>query len=64
MIKLSRKQKIALGIVAAVGVTAPVIASHSWSTYHWSRTTAELTVPVGDNVDSRWDAHLSRAITD
>ena len=49
MINLSRKQKIALGIAAAVGVTAPVLAAHSWSNYHWSRTTAELTIPVGDN---------------
>ena len=64
MINLSRKQKIALGIAAAVGVTAPVLAAHSWSNYHWSRTTAELTVPVGDNVDSRWDSHLRVANSD
>lgn len=63
MIKLSRKQKLALGIVA-VGVTAPVLASHSWSTYHWKRTTAELTVPVGDNVSGVWDAHLVTAVVD
>ena len=64
MIKLSRKQKLAIGIVAAIGVTAPVLAVHSWSNYHWSRTTAELTVPVGDNVDSRWDGHLQVANVD
>lgn len=64
MIKLSRKQKLAIGIVAAVGVTAPVLAVHSWNNYHWKRTTAELTVPVGDNVDSRWDAYLVKAVAD
>lgn len=63
MIKFSRKKKLVLGIVA-LGVTAPVIASHSWGTYHWKRTTAELTVPVGDNVDSRWDSHLVKAVAD
>ena len=46
MIKLSRKQKVALGIIAAASGTAPVFAVHSWSNYHWKRTTAELTVPV------------------
>ena len=64
MMKLNRKQKIMLGIVAIAGITGPVLATHSWGTYHWTRTTAELTVPVGDNVDSRWDAYLSRAVTD
>ena len=64
MIKLSRKQKLAIGIVAAVGVTAPVLAAHSWSTYHWKRTTAELTVPVGDNVSAAWDSYLTKAVAD
>lgn len=64
MIKLSRKQKIALGVVVAAGIAAPVVASHSWSNYHWSRTTAELTIPVGDNVSGVWDAHLVTAVSD
>ena len=64
MMKLSRKQKLALGVAIAVGVSAPVLAAHSWSNYHWKRTTAELTVPVGDNVDSRWDPYLTKAVAD
>ena len=64
MIKLSRKQKIALGIVAAASVTAPVFAVHNWSNYHWKRTTAELTVPAGDNVSAAWDSHLIKAVAD
>lgn len=64
MIKLSRKQKIALGVVVAAGISVPVVASHSWNNYHWSRTTAELTIPVGDNVSGVWDAHLTTAIAD
>jgi hypothetical protein len=63
MRKFSRKQ-IALGIVLAGVAATPVIASHSWGTYHWKRTTAELTVPVGDNVDSRWDSYLVQANAD
>jgi hypothetical protein len=64
MRKISRKQKVALGIVLAGVAATPVLASHSWNGYHWSRTTAELTVPVGDNVDSRWDSYLTQAVND
>ena len=63
MRKLSIRQKLAIGVVLA-GMTAPVLASHSWGNYHWKRTTAELTVPVGDNVSGIWDSHLNTAIAD
>jgi hypothetical protein len=63
MRKLSFRQKLAIGVVLA-GMTAPVLASHSWGNYHWKRTTAELAVPVGDNVSGVWDAHLDQAISD
>jgi hypothetical protein len=53
-----------LGLVLAGVAATPVLASHSWGTYHWKRTTAELTVPVGDNVDSRWDSYLVTANAD
>lgn len=57
------KGALAVG-VALAAVAAPVLASHSWSGYHWARTSSELTVPVGDNVDSRWDSHLQVAVAD
>ena len=57
------RQKLAIGIVLA-GMTAPVLASHSWGNYHWKRTTDELTVPVGDNVNGVWESHLDKAIAD
>lgn len=43
---------------------APALATHAWNTYHWKRTTAQLTIPVGDNVSGVWDAHLDTAIAD
>ena len=49
---------------AVAAVATPVLASHSWGTYHWKRTTSQLTVPVGDNVDSRWDSYLVTAVND
>lgn len=63
MKKISRKARVALG-AAIVAMAAPAFAVHSWSTYHWKRTTAELTMPVGDNVSSVWDARLNEAIAD
>lgn len=59
-----RKGVIAAGVGLAA-LSAPVLATHSWGGYHWARTSNnELAVPVGDNVDSRWDAALNSAIAD
>lgn len=59
-----RKGAIAAG-VAAAAMSAPVLAGHSWGGYHWARTSNNpLAVPVGDNVDSRWDAALQGAVAD
>ena len=63
MKKLSRKMMIALGI-GTVAIATPVLASHSWNNYHWVRTSAELTVPVGDNVTAVWDSYLTNAVAD
>lgn len=60
---MSLKSRAVLA-VALVGVATPVLGFHRWNTYHWSRTGAELTVPVGDNVDSRWDSYLQTAVAD
>jgi hypothetical protein len=62
-----RKLTIARTATAAVllaGVAAPVLAGHAWGNYHWKRTTSELTVPVGDNVNATWDSYLNTAIAD
>ena len=53
----------ALASVAAVAA-APVLASHSWSTYHWARSSAEISPPIGDNVSSVWDSYLRVAVDD
>lgn len=56
--------KIALAGVAIAALAGPAIATHSWSDYHWLRTTPELSIQTGDNVDSRWDSYLDVAIAD
>lgn len=48
---------------AALAV-GPALANHAWSNYHWSRSGAEVTAPVGDNVTSAWDSYLRVAVTD
>ena len=63
MIKISRK-KAALAALAATALASPVLAVHSWNNYHWTKGSAELSIPTGDNVDSRWDSYLDVAIVD
>ena len=63
MTVFSTKKKLLLAAVLA-GVAAPVVAGHSWSNYHWQRTTAEIQIPVGDNVDANWQSYLVMAKDD
>lgn len=63
--KLTRRLALSAALAVPLGMlAAPVLANHSWSTYHWARSSAQLTVPVGDNVTSTWDAYLSQAVVD
>lgn len=60
-----RITRIALMAVAiTVALQASSSANHSWGGYHWARTTNPVTVEVGDNVSSGWDAHLALAASD
>jgi hypothetical protein len=55
----------AAAFATAAGLLAtPVLAVHSWSTYHWKRTTTQISPPVGDNVTTTWDSYLTTAIAD
>ena len=58
-----RKRSV-LAALALTAVAAPALATHSWNGYHWKRTGAEITVPVGDNVTAAWDGYLNTAIAD
>lgn len=63
-VKFARRSIVAaaLGSVALIG--GPALADHAWSTYHWSRSGAQITPPVGDNVSSQWDSYLRTAVAD
>lgn len=54
---------IALLSCAAVAVS-PALASHSWGSYHWARTSNPFTLRVVDAVSGQWDAYLDEAIVD
>jgi hypothetical protein len=63
------KKLIVATVVALLAV--PVMAgddvtsqSHAWGSYHWSRSGAEITPPIHDNVNSVWDSYLDRSISD
>ena len=52
-------------LASAVGLlAAPAFAVHSWGGYHWARSTAQISPPVGDNVTSQWDSYLVTAVAD
>jgi len=57
--------KIRLAVVlTAIVVPAAAWAFHTWGNYHWARSSNPFDLPLGDNVDSRWDAHLATATVD
>lgn len=61
----SKKFRLALaGTIATVVAASPVVATHSWNGYHWSKGSGELTIPVYDNVNSTWDSYVVTAVND
>lgn len=64
---MARSRLVLLFVAAAVLALASgriMQAAHSWGGYHWARTTDVVTLRVGDNVSSAWDAYLVEAISD
>lgn len=45
-------------------ITGTALASHSWSVFHWARTSNPFTLYVGDSVSSKWDSALALASSD
>lgn len=57
-------RQVILATAIVVTAVANPFANHSWGSYHWGTTTGVVTLKTGDNVDSRWDAYLDKAIVD
>lgn len=65
--KLGKKLAAAsVGLSISAVLAAPVLANHSSSTYHWVRTSNEITVPVIDNTTGIWAQcnHTGIAVAD
>ncbi len=39
-------------------------AEHTWSNYHWERSSNPLTLSLGDNLSGSWGGHFDVAISD
>ena len=60
---MNRRLTVVLLVVLVVAAV-PVFAGHAWGTYHWSRTSTQITPPVHNNVTSVWDPYLDVAVAD
>lgn len=62
--QMSKLVRSILVLSLLVLIALPAVASHSWNGYHWARTSNPISLKLGDNVDSRWDAYLLEAASD
>jgi len=60
----TRRTRAFLAAAAVAAIVTPALATHSWGSYHWARTTPQFTLSLGDNVGAVWDSHLRAASTD
>lgn len=62
-----KKNIITGSIIAALSlsiITGVALATHSWGSYHWARTSNPFALKLGDNVSSAWDSYLATASED
>lgn len=61
------KKLFLLALVAALAASAlasGASATNAWSNYHWARTANPLSLKLGNNVTSSWQASLATASSD
>jgi hypothetical protein len=61
---MHRRHLSLIVLVAVVVAAVPMFGAHSWGTYHWRRTTAQVTPPVTMNLTAPWDQYASRVMQD
>ncbi len=65
MFKTSRRRWLTILVALAVAaLPVVVLASHSWGSYHWARTSNPFTLKLGENVSSQWDGILATTSSD
>ena len=50
--------------VCAIFASPSLYADHSWSTYHWARTTSSFDLIVVNSTTADWDRYVSQALSD
>lgn len=53
-----------LVLVAVLAFPVIALASHSWGSYHWSKSGSTVNLTLGDNVSGVWDNYLRTAEAD
>ena len=65
MTKLSHHRSlIVFALAVALIVPTSAFASHSWGSYHWSKSGSAVTLVLGDATSGVWDTHLRNAEAD
>ena len=55
----------ALAVFVGAAAASSALATHSWGSYHWARTSNPFTIKVGDNLTTAdWKSRLSQASSD
>lgn len=59
-----RRTTVVLACLSLLLLPLLAQANHSWSVYHWARTSNPFTLKLGDNVSSTWDSYLATTSAD
>ena len=57
-------KKLGIAALAAVLFSAASYAGHSWSTYHWARTTSSFDLTIINSTTNDWDIYVGQAVGD
>lgn len=57
-------KKASLAVIGLLLVAAYGQASHSWSTYHWARTTSSFDLTIVNSTTADWDPYVTVAVDD
>lgn len=61
---LIRKNTLGVTTLLILTGSPPVLADHTWGTYHWARQNSFFTLQVVDSVTSFWWSELDAALTE
>lgn len=55
---------LCVGVIVTLFLGASLLATHSWGTYHWARTTPSFVLTVVNSTTNEWDGYVSDAAAD